>query len=151
MGTCYEEMSYRTALTRHLGMQATFESKNIKANMFGFLLGYLFFQLYENAYNHKSSTKTQFYEFFVIECCITLNIHFFNHSLNQILNFMIRVRSEMNSFLYINYKLLFYSLILSKTTSDCITLLITQPSQFLCFLPQTYSCYPLLVCVRQNV
>ena len=34
--------------------------------------------LYENAYKHNSRTKTQFYEYLVVMCCISLNMHIFH-------------------------------------------------------------------------
>ena len=45
--------------------------------MFGFLLWWfkIFITLYENAHLHWSSNKTQFYDFLVVEYCISLNIH----------------------------------------------------------------------------
>ena len=57
MGTVFSNMSSWTALTKDLGVQKTFQSKYIKANMFGLLLWWFqfFITLYEN-----SSTKTQF-------------------------------------------------------------------------------------------
>ena len=46
--------------------------------MFVFLLWWIliYITLYENAQLHWSSTKTQFYEFLVIERCISLYMHF---------------------------------------------------------------------------
>ena len=34
------------------------------------------FKSYDNAYKHWSNTKTQLYDFLVVECCISLNMHF---------------------------------------------------------------------------
>ena len=39
-----------------------------------------FFTLYANAYKRSSSPKTISYEFFVVESCISLNMHLHNAS-----------------------------------------------------------------------
>ena len=56
MGTVFAQMSPRTAFTRH--------EYNI------------LYQMYNSQYNqHFSTTKTQFHEFLVVMCFITLKIH----------------------------------------------------------------------------
>ena len=48
-----------------------------------FTMKVLFFiTFHENAYKYKSSYKTQYLEFFVLECCITLVVHFLQSILN---------------------------------------------------------------------
>ena len=79
MGTVFAEMSSQTALTRHLGMKKTFSTKYIKSKYVqSFITKRFFFKILfnKNAYWHKSSTKTQFYEFPVLEGCITLGKNF---------------------------------------------------------------------------
>ena len=81
MRIAFKEISFWTVLTRHLGMKTAFYIW--KANMFGFLIWwckFFFITLYKNDTNMLKSTKTQFYEFLVVEYCIYLYMHFFNHS-----------------------------------------------------------------------
>ena len=74
-----EEMSSWTPLTMYLGMRRQhFRPNMFKANMSGFLLWWflIFKTLHENAYLHWIITKTQYYELFLVESCISLNMHF---------------------------------------------------------------------------
>ena len=85
VGTVFAEMSSRRAITRRLGRKATFLIKYMKSICIRILvMGILIFiKLYKNAMlRRKSSTQTLFYEFLVVECCISLNMNFFQSLLN---------------------------------------------------------------------
>ena len=69
MGTVFSNMSSWTALTRYLGTKTTFDAKFLKSK---YARNLIFITFYENAYLHKNSIKTLFYEFLVLENCITL-------------------------------------------------------------------------------
>ena len=85
-----------------------------------------FHNLYENAYYHWIITKTQFYELFLVESCISLNIHFLQSL--KFLNPQLKSEHIWSNMLSSSLDTL---LKVSKTTSplklfayDCVTLYI---------------------------
>ena len=143
-----------------LGWRQRFRSKTRKENMCVRIFNMMILIL-KKAYFHNSSTKTQFYDFLVVMCCISFSILF----AKSLLRFKIFItKIQINLLLYICSKILSsygYALWkLSKTTfpqklfpSDFIKVfqsVICPVSQNICHIYDYFSCLKVIRRVRVN-
>ena len=102
MGTIFAEMSFRTAVTIHLGMKTTFWTKYIKSNMFALFLWWL--QFYITLYKHYITValKTNFMSSLLLCAVFLLICIFFNHS-KKFKIFIIKIpKDSLFTFLVLN-------------------------------------------------